>query len=80
MATDIPGCREIVRHNENGLLVPVKNSTALAEAISLLIRSPKIRTQMGDRGRKIVVEKFSEEKVIKKTLDVYNRLLQRTHT
>jgi hypothetical protein len=35
---------------------------------------------MGDRGRKIVVEKFSEEKVIKKTLDVYNRLLQRAHT
>ena len=80
VATDIPGCREIVRHNENGLLVPVKNSTALAEAISLLIRSPKIRTQMGDRGSKIVVEKFSEEKVIKKTLDVYNRLLQRAHT
>ena len=76
MATDVPGCREVVSQNENGLLVPVKNPKALAESIKILVQSPKKRAQMGKRGREIAVEKFSEEKVIKKTLDIYNMLLQ----
>ncbi|MBT3366385.1 MAG: glycosyltransferase family 4 protein [Nitrospina sp.] len=77
VATDIPGCRTIVRHDENGLLVPVKNVTALADAIKFLVQSPKIRMQMGKRSREITVENFSEEKVIKETLDAYNMLLEK---
>ena len=76
MATDVPGCREVVCQNENGFLVPVKNPQALAESIKILVQSPKKRAQMGKRGREIAVEKFSEEKVVKKTLDIYNMLLQ----
>tara|TARA_B100000686_G_scaffold111863_1_gene119305 strand:- start:276 stop:1448 length:1173 start_codon:yes stop_codon:yes gene_type:complete len=76
VATDVPGCREVVSQNENGLLVPVKNPEALAESIKILVQSPKKRAQMGKRGREIAVEKFSEEKVVKKTLDIYNMLLQ----
>ena len=76
VATDVPGCREVVSQNENGFLVPVKNPEALAESIKILVQSPKKRAQMGQRGREIAVEKFSEEKVIKKNLDIYNMLLQ----
>ena len=78
VATDVPGCREVVTQDENGLLVPVKNPEALAESIKILVQSPKKREQMGGRGREIAVEKFSEEKIIKKTLDIYNMLLKRT--
>ncbi|MEK9628599.1 MAG: glycosyltransferase family 4 protein [Nitrospinota bacterium] len=77
VTTDVAGCREVVRHNENGLLVPVKNPIALAESIKLLVQSPEKRAQMGKKGREIAVEKFSEEKVINKTLEVYNMLLER---
>ena len=76
VATDVPGCREVVSQNENGFLVPVKNPEALAESIRILAQSPKKRAQMGKRGREIAVEKFSEEKIINKTLDIYNMLLQ----
>ena len=78
VATDVPGCREVVSQNENGLLVPVKNPEALARSIKILVQSPEKRAQMGKRGREIAVEKFSEEKVIKQTLDIYNMLLKRT--
>jgi len=75
VTTDIPGCKEIVRHNENGLIVPVKDSIALANAIKFLVQSPKNRAQMGKRGREVVLEKFSQEKIIQKTMDLYKNLL-----
>lgn len=40
VATDVPGCREVVRHHVNGLLVPVKDPAALAEAIGFLLDHP----------------------------------------
>lgn len=75
VATDIPGCREIVRHNENGLLIPLSDSKALADAIEFLIKNPELRAKMGARGRKIVEAEFSKEIVIKQTMEVYERLL-----
>src|SRR4029077_11256519 len=75
VATDAPGCREIVRHGENGLLVPVRNSAALADALRVLVQNPDVRLTMGRRGREIVVEEFSSERVIGETLNVYRELL-----
>jgi glycosyltransferase involved in cell wall biosynthesis len=75
VATDAPGCREIVRHGKNGLLVPVKNSTALADALRVMVQNPDVRHTMGRKGREIVVEEFSSERVINETLNVYRELL-----
>jgi glycosyltransferase involved in cell wall biosynthesis len=75
VTTDAPGCREIVRHGENGLLVPVKNSLALADALRVLIQNPDVRANMARRGREIVVEEFSVERVVGETLSVYRELL-----
>ena len=75
VATDAPGCREIVRHGENGLLVPINNSIALADALRVMVLNADIRTTMGRRGREIVVEEFSSERVIAETLGVYRELL-----
>jgi glycosyltransferase involved in cell wall biosynthesis len=75
VTTDAPGCREIVRHGENGLLVPVNNSVALADALRVMILNPDVRATMGRRGREIVVEEFSSERVIGETLGVYRELL-----
>jgi glycosyltransferase involved in cell wall biosynthesis len=75
VATDAPGCREIVRHGENGLLVPVKNSAALADALRVMVQNPDVRHTMGRKGREIVVEEFSSERVINETLNVYRELL-----
>jgi glycosyltransferase involved in cell wall biosynthesis len=75
VATDAPGCREIVRHGENGLLVPLKNSAALADALRVMIQNRDVRLTMGRSGREIVVEEFSSERVISETLSVYRELL-----
>ena len=74
VATDVPGCREIVRHNENGLLVPPHDSKSLADALKVLIKNPELRAKMGGRGREIVEAEFSEELVVKQTMEVYKKL------
>jgi glycosyltransferase involved in cell wall biosynthesis len=75
VATDVPGCRDIVRHGINGLLVATKNPAALADAIATLLNDASLRAEMGRRGRKIAVNEFSEEKVIQQTLALYRKLL-----
>lgn len=78
VSTDVPGCREIVRDRENGLLVPVRDSIALAAALDCLISSPALRAAMGQRGREMVVAEFSEQIVVKQTIDIYSDLLEFT--
>ena len=68
---DVPGCREIVRDGENGILVPAKDPSALAQAIIRLARDATLRRQMGARGRQRVVHEFGEQTVIEKTLALY---------
>jgi len=78
VATDVPGCREVVRDGENGYLVPERDSERLASALRRLIESPSLRLNMGRRGREIALAEFSIEKVVKDTLKVYEELLYST--
>jgi glycosyltransferase involved in cell wall biosynthesis len=75
IATDVPGCREIVRHEKNGLLVPVRDPAALAHAIERLITNRALRQKMGEEGRQLVQHEFSESIVVNKTLDLYRSIL-----
>lgn len=75
VATDVPGCREIVRHGANGLLVLPRDSTALARAVRTLLESPEQRERFGEVGRQIAVTEFAEEIVVEQTLDLYRKLL-----
>jgi glycosyltransferase involved in cell wall biosynthesis len=76
VATDVPGCREIVRPGENGLLVPVDNPTALAQAIHTLISSLELRARYGAAARRLVVEKFAADVIGRMTVDLYTRLFR----
>lgn len=75
VTTDVPGCREIVQHRENGYVVSPGNPETLADALRDLIHNDTRRQEMGTRGREIVAEEFSDERVIKDTLRVYRSLL-----
>lgn len=75
VATDIPGCREIVRNKENGLLIPPHNSKTLADALKFLIKHPELRLKMGARGREIVLKEFSDEKIVRETITLYHSML-----
>ena len=74
VGTDVSGCREIVRHNINGLLVPPHDSKSLADALKILIENPKLRAKMGRHGRKLVKAEFSEEIVVRQTMELYKKI------
>jgi glycosyltransferase involved in cell wall biosynthesis len=75
VASDVPGCREVVRHGENGLLVPPGDREALAVALATLIQGAALRASMGAHGREVALRKFSEELVLAQFLEVYCNLL-----
>lgn len=58
ITTDAPGCRETVRVDENGFLVPVSDSIALADAMERFLRDPGLVAPMGARSRAIAEEKY----------------------
>ncbi len=76
IATDVPGCREIVIHDQTGLLVPVDDAPALAAAMARLAGSPDLRARYAAAARKLVVEKLSAEIIGKNTVQFYRRLLR----
>ncbi len=75
VTTDTPGCREIVQHERNGLLVPVNQIEALTAALRRLIENPTLRQAMGARSREIAEAEFSLSYVNETTLSLYERLL-----
>ena len=73
ITTDVPGCRETVIHKKNGLLVPIKDSTALANAmISLLEESDEVIKKMAFESYLIAKNKFEIDKVNKSMLNIMN--------
>jgi len=76
VATDVPGCREVVKHGVNGFLVPARDAVALADAIEGLLKQPQLMAEFGRRGREIAKE-FEESNVIEATVRVYERALPR---
>jgi len=71
VATDVPGCRSIVRPGQNGLLAPVRDAKALAGALCTLILDAGLRQKMGCCGREIAVREYSLERVLGDTLLLY---------
>ncbi|GJL85853.1 MAG: glycosyl transferase family 1 [Micavibrio sp.] len=72
ITTDHPGCREAVAHNENGILVPIKNPQATADAIQILLNDENKRHSMGKNSRARAESEFDINLIVKKTLAVYN--------
>jgi len=75
VTTDHPGCRDAIEPNKTGVLVPVRNAEALADAIQDLIENPEKRETMGKAGRELAENVFDVNKVVEQHLDIYNELL-----
>jgi glycosyltransferase involved in cell wall biosynthesis len=76
VATDVPGCREIVRPDETGLLVPPDDAPALAVAIGKLAASPELRARYAAGARRLAVERFSADAIGRQTVDLYRGLMR----
>jgi len=76
IATDVPGCREVVKDGMNGYLCTVRDSGDLAESISKMIAlSPDERNGMARRSRQFVEECFDEKIVINKYLKAIDAII-----
>ncbi|MEM3906770.1 glycosyltransferase family 4 protein [Saccharolobus sp.] len=71
VGSNIPGINDVIINGENGFLVPVKNSEALADAILTLLSDAKLRRKLGQNARKLIVEKYDWNKIVEKVEKVY---------
>ena len=75
IATDVPGCREIVQHCVTGILIPLRDPNALAEAILRLAEGKDLRQSYGKNARKLVEDYFSTDIVNHQILQLYRTAL-----
>lgn len=77
VATDVGGVPELIKHNQTGLLVSPANSETLAKAILELLEDREKAKRLGENGRRLVEEKFSQETMIERIEDLYRELLKK---
>ena len=75
VATASGGTPEIIKDGVNGILVPARNQESLAAGIISIIRDRNTANKMGENGRQTVETRFSVEKMVDETVDVYMELM-----
>lgn len=78
VTTDVPGCRDAIDPGITGLLVPVRNPTALAEALNRLIKDPERCRAMGNAGRALAERAFDVKLVVAAHLRIYQELMEKS--
>ena len=74
IASNIGGLREIIRHDENGVLVE-NDMTAISQAIARLARDRALARRLGEAARRTVAERFTVDRMVRATLDVYRQVI-----
>lgn len=75
IATDIPGCRDVVHDGQTGLLFPVGDAQSLANAIASLAGDAGLRARLGGAGRDLVEGEFSAARMAARYFDLYRTLV-----
>lgn len=70
VATNIRGSREEVVDEQTGLLVPIRNAAALAQALERLIIDPELSRSMGRLGRQRALELYNERRIVARQIDI----------
>jgi glycosyltransferase involved in cell wall biosynthesis len=79
VATTAGGMPEVVDEGTTGLLVPPRDHQAMAEALVKLLTNPELRARMGAAGLARVRAKFSAERMVQDTLEIYRRVAMHAH-
>lgn len=78
ITTDVPGCRDAIDPNVTGSLVPVRDASALANAIQALVNNPERCKTMGQAGRMLAERAFDVRQVVNAHMNIYQRLLEKS--
>jgi len=71
VTTDTGGCRDAVNPGESGLLVPVADGAALAEAIGEFVKDADFRREAGEKGRKKALSEYNNYRLVGQMVEVY---------
>ena len=71
ITTDVPGCKHAIINNKTGILIPVKNSIALANAIEKLLQDQNLQKLMGKAGRVLALNKFDLKNIVPQIVKLY---------
>jgi len=71
ITSNVPGCRDVVENNINGLLVPKKNFESIVIALKYLISNPKIANEFGKKSRIKAIKEFEVSKINRETINEY---------
>jgi len=72
IVSDINGCNEIIIHNENGIIVPSKDSISLLNAMQKMFRDDELRFKLRDNSRSMITSRYEQKLVWEALLDEYN--------
>lgn len=75
VVSDIPGNRSVIDHEVDGLIVPVNNASALAEAILRLLNNSEIRSSLGYQARKKIESQYDIHHVANELIEIYYTLI-----
>jgi len=75
IGADVRGINEVIKHGYNGWLVKT-DPKSIRTGIIRLMRDKKLREKLGKNARKTIEEKYSLEKILKKEIEIYNKLLK----
>ncbi len=76
IVSNINGCNEIIKDSENGVIIPVKNTAAIQEVLSLFLEDKVFVSALKQKARPLIVERYEQSKVWTALLHEYNRLLK----
>lgn len=76
IATDVHGVAIEVKERETGIIIPAKNASSIANALLEILASDGSRTRMGNKGRQLIVEKYSWQAVALTLSKLFKGLLK----
>ncbi len=79
VATAVDGVMEIIEHNQDGILIPPKSSTAIKNGINILLNNKKFATNLTINAYKKVTTEFCSQKMVSGLEDIYINTLSKKH-
>jgi glycosyltransferase involved in cell wall biosynthesis len=74
--SDVGGVSTICKDKENAIIIPPKDPKKISEAMSALIKDPKLRKKLGENGRKIVEKNYGWDKIAKEMESIYEEIIK----
>ena len=75
IVSDINGCNEIIINGENGIIIPVKNTTALKDGMQRLFEDTSLYLNLKSNSRSLIVTRYKQDLVWSAILDEYKKVL-----